>query len=129
MYLLNTCAACAAPLALDAPRCVRCHSRYCNAAYAVVIGLRWRYGEALYRNHFFGHDGYRTDLVEAIFTLSSAASQSIGVLGEQHPTTGALIKSAKRAFDEQLDWTLDDFPEHIRALYGSCSEIVRLHYS
>ena len=32
MFLLNTCAACAAPLALDAPRCVRCHSRYCNAA-------------------------------------------------------------------------------------------------
>ena len=97
--------------------------------HAVVIGFRWRYGEALYRNHFFGHDGYRADLVEAIFKLSSAAGQSMEVLGEQHPTTVALIKSAKRAFDEQLDWTLDDFPEHIRALYGSCSEIVRLHYS
>ena len=43
--------------------------------------------------------------------------------------TVALFKSVKRAFDEQLDWTLDDFPEHIRALYGSCSEIVRRHYS
>ena len=29
--ILTTCAACAAPLALDAPRCVRCKLRYCNA--------------------------------------------------------------------------------------------------
>ncbi|CAH0366620.1 unnamed protein product [Pelagomonas calceolata] len=30
-YLLTNCAACAAPLAHDAPRCVRCRSRYCDA--------------------------------------------------------------------------------------------------
>ena len=29
--LLTTCAACAAPLAHDAPRCVRCKTRYCNS--------------------------------------------------------------------------------------------------
>ena len=29
--ILNTCPACAAPLAHDAPRCVRCKLRYCNA--------------------------------------------------------------------------------------------------
>ena len=28
--ILTTCAACAAPLAHDAPRCVRCQTRYCN---------------------------------------------------------------------------------------------------
>ena len=28
--VLTTCAACAAPLALNAPRCVRCQVRYCN---------------------------------------------------------------------------------------------------
>ena len=28
--ILTTCAACAAPLAHNAPRCVRCHTRYCN---------------------------------------------------------------------------------------------------
>ena len=28
--ILTTCAACAAPLAHTAPRCVRCHTRYCN---------------------------------------------------------------------------------------------------
>ena len=26
--ILTTCAACAAPLALDAPRCIRCRTRY-----------------------------------------------------------------------------------------------------
>ena len=31
--ILTNCAACAAPLAHDAPRCVRCHTRYCNATY------------------------------------------------------------------------------------------------
>ena len=30
-YLLTNCAACAAPLAHDAPRCVRCFTRYCDA--------------------------------------------------------------------------------------------------
>ena len=28
--ILTTCAACAAPLALDAPRCIRCRTRYCD---------------------------------------------------------------------------------------------------
>ena len=32
MYLLTNCAACAAPLALDAPRCVRCQTRYAEKA-------------------------------------------------------------------------------------------------
>ena len=30
--ILTNCAACAAPLAHTAPRCVRCHTRYCNSA-------------------------------------------------------------------------------------------------
>jgi hypothetical protein len=29
--ILTNCAACAAPLAHDAPRCVRCLTRYCSA--------------------------------------------------------------------------------------------------
>ena len=28
--ILTNCAACAAPLAHDAPRCVRCETRYCS---------------------------------------------------------------------------------------------------
>ena len=29
--ILTNCAACAAPLALDAPRCIRCKTRYCDS--------------------------------------------------------------------------------------------------
>jgi len=29
--IITNCAACAAPLAHDAPRCVRCKTRYCNS--------------------------------------------------------------------------------------------------
>merc|ERR1719433_1871027 len=29
--IITRCAACASPLAQNAPRCVRCHTRYCNA--------------------------------------------------------------------------------------------------
>ena len=31
IMILTTCAACAAPLAHNAPRCVRCKTRYCDA--------------------------------------------------------------------------------------------------
>jgi tetratricopeptide (TPR) repeat protein len=40
--ILTNCAACAAPLAHDAPRCIRCHTKYCDATYGVVRGaLGW----------------------------------------------------------------------------------------
>ena len=35
--ILTNCAACAAPLAHDAPRCVRCKVRYCNALCGTQI--------------------------------------------------------------------------------------------
>ena len=47
--ILTNCAACAAPLAHNAPRCVRCHTRYCDRAagnYANSLICRQRYAEA-----------------------------------------------------------------------------------
>ena len=44
--ILTNCAACAAPLALDAPRCIRCHTRYCNKTYASSLIHLQRYAEA-----------------------------------------------------------------------------------
>ena len=41
--ILTTCAACAAPLAHDAPRCVRCWTRYCNSTCQQD---HWRRGQA-----------------------------------------------------------------------------------
>ena len=39
--ILTNCAACAAPLAHDAPRCVRCKTRYCNST---CQHDHWRHG-------------------------------------------------------------------------------------
>ena len=42
--ILTTCAACAAPLARTAPRCVRCHTRYCDSN---CQHDHWRRGQGL----------------------------------------------------------------------------------
>ena len=39
--ILTNCAACAAPLAHNAPRCVRCKVRYCNQTREKVLDERW----------------------------------------------------------------------------------------
>ncbi len=49
--ILTNCAACAAPLAHTAPRCVRCHTRYCHAIlvannYAASLKELGRFEEA-----------------------------------------------------------------------------------
>ena len=40
--ILTNCAACAAPLAHDAPRCRRCHTRYCSSTCQYD---HWRRGQ------------------------------------------------------------------------------------
>jgi len=37
MFALTHCAACAEPLAHNAPRCVRCRTRYCNAKAVTIL--------------------------------------------------------------------------------------------
>ena len=37
--ILTTCAACAAPLAYDAPHCVRCWMRYCDSTSTLISAL------------------------------------------------------------------------------------------
>ena len=68
--ILTTCAACAAPLAHTAPRCVRCHT----------------YAETL---HF--DDGATVDdLREAVTTLEDAAQIARRVFGGEHPLTAGI---------------------------------------
>ena len=45
--ILTNCAACAAPLAHDAPRCVRCKLRYCNAIPATTRRYDYPYIRSL----------------------------------------------------------------------------------
>ena len=69
--ILTTCAACAAPLAHDAPRCIRCKLRYLNATL--------------------------DDLVEAVETLEAVAKLWKRVMGERHPETPAVLEALKVA--------------------------------
>ena len=74
--ILTNCAACAAPLAHDAPRCVRCKTRYCNKT---CQHDHWRRGQ----------DAGATldDVREAVATLEDVERIARRVLGGAHPTT------------------------------------------
>ena len=77
MILIN-CAACAAPLAHNAPRCVRCHTRYCNSTC---------------------QDAGATfdDLREAVETSEEIARTTRRVLGATHPNSKEIEGVLKRA--------------------------------
>ena len=68
--ILTNCAACAAPLALDAPRCVRCQTR---TVYA--------------RTLYFDPTATLDDLREAVETLEELVRIARRVLVGAHPLT------------------------------------------
>ena len=84
--------------------------------HAIAIELRWRYAQATYRHHFFGHDGFRAELQHSIYLHGTALSRSRGVLGRHHPLSVKIDASMGLCFAEQLDWTMDDFPTSVREL-------------
>ena len=73
--ILTTCAACAAPLAHDAPRCVRCKIRYCDSTC---------------QHDHSDIDATLDDLREATSTLEELARITRRVLGGAHPLTSAI---------------------------------------
>ena len=77
--ILTTCAACAAPLAHDAPRCVRCWTRYCNATCQK------------------GGAGTLDDVREAVETLENTERTARRVLGGAHPIAEVIEQSLRRA--------------------------------
>ena len=117
--ILTTCAACAAPLAHDAPRCVRCHTRYCetlneasNYANCLVTLRRFEETKSLLRKimpvaqRVIGESHELTltmrrcyaralwtntdDLREAVTTLQDASRIARRVMGVSHPLTAAI---------------------------------------
>ena len=74
--ILTNCAACAAPLAHNAPRCVRCWTRYCdyNDSGATLDNLR-----------------------EAVTTLEKTERIARRVLGGAHPTTTGIDDHLRNA--------------------------------
>ena len=84
--ILTNCAACAAPLAHTAPRCVRCQTRYCNAT-------RTRYADALYKADRCTLE----DLREAVETFEEIERIARRVLGANHPMAGAIERQLQTA--------------------------------
>jgi len=70
--ILTNCAACAAPLAHNAPRCVRCHTRYCNSTYK-------------------DNGATLDDLREAVATLVEIEPIARRVLGTENPVTLSIV--------------------------------------
>ena len=94
--ILTNCAACAAPLAHDAPtRCVRCQTRYCSATC------------------LNNHGATADDLREAIQTLEDAEPIARRVLGGSHPLVAwieqslldsrAFLVAREKSSDEEKD--------------------------
>ena len=73
--ILTNCASCAAPLAHDAPRCIRCKMRYWDQDDAATLD----------------------DLREAVATLEDAERIARRVLGRAHPTTAGIERSLRNA--------------------------------
>ena len=112
--ILTTCPACAAPLAHDAPRCVRCKLRYCNktcqhdhwrrghkqickkihrGGNAEQYHANKKYKEAVAEaveacaDDTMGDGATLDDLREAVTTLEDAERIARRVLGAAHPLT------------------------------------------
>ena len=75
--ILTNCAACAAPLAHDAPRCIRCKTRYCDAKDKGA--------------------GILDHLREAVTTLEETERIARRVLGGAHPDTAAIEGNLRNA--------------------------------
>ena len=77
--ILTTCAACAAPLAHDAPRCVRCKTRYCDATcqHSTLLGA-FNLGLALNK---------RGKYAETKSLLHGSISDAQRTLGDNHKLT------------------------------------------
>jgi len=86
--ILTNCAACAAPLAHNAPRCVRCHTRYCNATCQQSPGATL--------------DDHR----EAVAALEDVERTARRVLGGVHPFTKGIeetLQSSQAALRARED--------------------------
>ena len=104
--ILTTCAACAAPLAHTAPRCVRCSTRYCNNHNTLIAALN--YAASLVQLKHFKE-------VKSLLRKSIPVAQR--VLGKNHEDTLRLKKIYARSLYEDTSATLDDLDEALTTLY------------
>ena len=105
--ILTNCAACAAPLAHNAPRCVRCWTRYCDATCQHDLTAATNYSSSLLSLKRFE---------EAKSILSKATRVARRALGEDHIRTLQLRWNCGLALHADPDATLDDLREAVTTL-------------
>ena len=81
--ILTTCAACAAPLAHTAPRCVRCQTRYCNKTC---------------QHDHYDEGATLDDLRGAVTTLAEITRTARRVMGGTHPLTVGIEGALREAW-------------------------------
>ena len=110
--ILTTCAACAAPPAHNAPRCVRCGElkrfeeaktvlreamlvarRVLGEEHRLVLKMGYHYAQTLYEDSAASLD----DLREAVTTLEEIQGTARRVLGGAHPLTVDIERELRHA--------------------------------
>ena len=137
--ILTNCAACAAPLAHNAPRCVRCWTRYCDAT---CQHDHWRRGhkqmcKKIHRGgnaeQYHANKKYKEAVAEAVDNYTSLLNQlnrfeaakslmrkmmpvTRRVLGEGHDISLRMRWQYAEALYEDPEATLDDVHEAVTTL-------------
>ena len=86
--ILTKCAACAAPLAHNAPRCVRCHVRAFGSNHKLTLSLRMNFAEAL----FTEPTASRADVLQAVAILEDVTRGLRRLLGNRSPDTTEALR-------------------------------------
>ena len=104
--ILTNCAACAAPLAHNAPRCVRCHTRYCDAT---CQHDHWRRGHKQICKKI--HRGGNAEQYNADKKYKEAVAVAVEACADDRMRTGYA-----RALYTDTTATLDDLREAVTTL-------------
>ena len=87
LFLLDKCAACSKDLAFNAPRCVRCHVRYCDSTYDKKVAM-------------FGYDD--GDTLNAALALAESLAKT-GQCAEGISLMRETIPKARKYFGADSD--------------------------
>ena len=99
--ILTTCPACAAPLAHDAPRCVRC--KLSGDGHDLTFGLHVYYAKSIFLCHFLGGDDYRGDYQRALELLEALGARAVAQFGEESQYTEDLVDFVNYARNNRLE--------------------------
>ena len=114
VYLITNCAACAAPLAHNAPRCVRCFTRYCDSTCQQD---HWRRGhkqicKKIHRGgnaeQYYADKKYKEAVAVAVKACADDMKLSTRVNGKDHGETQYYLDNLATVREEQLDWCIHD---------------------